>query len=116
MPTFNSNIDVGWTGSTMTFVALRAGVSLGTGAATLTTVAGTLTAAGTIDLSAAGLGVVDLVLRDAGGNVAWTNTVLIDSSGNIEIQDIKTEVRQAINGKWADELGNYFNLTVTDIP
>ena len=44
------------------------------------------------------------------------NTVLIDSSGNIEIQDIKTEVRQAINGRWADEIGNYFNLTVTDIP
>lgn len=83
MATFKAQIDSGWASSTLTLVALRSGASLGTASATLSTVQSVTVATATIDLSAAGAGVVDLVLRDASGNVAWTDSQEINAAGAV---------------------------------
>lgn len=99
MATFKAQIDSGWASSTLTLVALRNGASLGTASATLSTVQSVTVATATIDLSSAGAGVVDLVLRDAGGNVAWTDSQEINAAGavvdNASLQTLKQNAQLA---------------------
>ncbi len=103
MATFKAQIDSGWASSTLTLVALRSGASLGTASATLSTVQSVTVATATIDLSAAGAGVVDLVLRDASGNVAWTDSQEINAAGtvvdNASLQTLKQNAQLA--RQWA---------------
>lgn len=81
MVTVKASLDAGWSGATLTLVALRDGVSLGTASVSTSTVESVTLATATIDLSAAGGGAVILVIRDDVGSVAWTNSREIDSAG-----------------------------------
>lgn len=83
MVAVKANLDAGWASSTLTLVAIRDGVSLGTQSVTVSSVQSVTTGTATIDLSAAGDGVVELVIRDANGNVAWTNNIEIDEAGDV---------------------------------
>lgn len=84
MVDIKATIDSGFSTATMTFVASRNGVSLGTAAATVTQIASLVSlASASIDMSSYGAGVVDLVLVvNDNGVLVWDASITIDADGN----------------------------------
>jgi len=105
MVAIKAQLDVGWALSTLTAVAMRAGVSLGTGSVTISTVQTVTLGSATVDLSAAGAGAADLTIRDANGNVAWTDVIEVDAAGAIvvstEAGDAASRENAQIARQWA---------------
>lgn len=84
-----AQIDSGWLGFSMTFVATRAGAQLGTGVATVSSLpAGLVKATATIDMSSYGAGLVDLsLIQNTTNSLVWSDTFEIGASGDLVASD-----------------------------
>ncbi|MDM4015966.1 hypothetical protein U8335_04000 [Roseiconus lacunae] len=76
-------IDQGWSNASLTFIAIRDGSEVATAAASLATLAsGQLRATAAIDIDGLPAGRLDLTLIDGAGNMAWSNSITVDSDGD----------------------------------